>query len=357
MILRVNDEKIDWTSSASHYFFNPKHPEASKLKNLSSQLPILPGHIYLFTSNFGKICLLSKQAFLLSAQAVNKNLQTQKNDKWLISLPLFHVSGLSILARSFCGGYSSKHRLFSWQTQGFLKAIKDKKISLCSLVPAQIHDLIQSQLKAPETLRAVIVGGEHLSPFLYKKARESGWPILISYGLTEACSQVACADLLSLNKTAYPNMKLLEHIKIKSIRLKIKLKSKSLLTAYYDIQNKKLYDPKDSKGWLECPDEVFLKKNSLSIKGRKDEEINILGERVHLQKLSSLLEKLSLNLAKNCCLAAVPDTRQGFQLALVTNCFDFSRILLLVKKFNKKVLPFEKIQNIYWVDEIKKSRK
>ena len=327
-----------------------------KLKELGKQLPFLKGHIYLLTSNLGKICLLSKQAFLSSAKVVNKNFQTQKEDNWLISLPLFHVAGLSILARSFCGNFFYTQGSSSWKVKSFQKELKDKKISICSLVPAQIYDLVKQNLTAPKTLRLALVGGSALSPFLYKKARNLSWPILSSYGLTEACSQVACADLNSLNKKSFPKMRILNHIKIKNLKTSIKIKSKSLLTAYFNIKQKKLLDPKDSQGWLELPDEIFLEKNFIFVKGRKDEEIKILGERVSLKELSFLLEELSQNILGDFLLVALPDSRQGFKLNLVTDCFDFSKISLLVKKFNEEVLHFEKIQNIYFVSDIRRSQ-
>ena len=355
MALRINDVKIDWTSSDSHCFFNPKHPEAQKLKELSVQLPFFPGHIYLFTSNLGKICLLSKSAFLCSAQAVNKKLEVGGKDSWLISLPLFHVAGLSILARSFCGGFSFEQGSDLWQAKNFQKELKQKRINLCSLVPAQIYDLVQCHLSAPKTLKAVIVGGGSLSPALYKRARNLGWPILISYGLTEASSQVACADLHSLNKKSFPKMKILDHIKIKTTPGQTKIKSASLLTAYFDIQTKTLHDPKDSKGWFILPDEILWNKKSLLVKGRKDEQIKILGETVDFQKLSFLLEELAKNRSEKYFLTAIPDSRQGFQLALMTNYFNFSKIQQLVKIFNKKTAPFENIKSIYCVPEIKKT--
>ena len=349
MTLKINDTKINWTSSDSHYFFNPKHPEAQKWKKLSKKLPFLPGHLYLFTSGGGKICLLSKEAFLASARAVNKNLQSQTRDRWLIALPLFHV------ARSFCGACSFFKSPAVWNAKSFQKKLEEKKISLCSLVPTQVYDLVQQNLKAPKTLRAVIVGGDSLSPFLYGKARKLGWPILISYGLTETASQIACSDLSSLNKKSFPEMKLLNHVKIKQLQTKTKLKSKSLLSAYFDIQTKKLHDPKDSRSWWELPDKVSLKKDQLIVKGRKEEEIKISGERVDLQKLSFLMEELSKDLPGDHHLTAVPDTRKGFQMALTTTEFDFSKSLSLIKRFNTKVAPFEKIKAVYCVPEFERS--
>ena len=297
--LQINNYKIDWESSDSHLFFNPKDPLAKKLKSRFKSLPFLKGHIYLFTSSGDKICLLSKSAFLSSAQAVNKNLQSGKADRWLISLPPHHVAGLSIMARGFLKGKAFKQSSFKWQAQSFLKELKEKKISLCSLVPAQIYDLTQNRLSPPETLRAVLAGGGSLSPHLYKSARSLGWPILISYGLTEACSQLACSSLSSLNKRSFPKMKVLDHIKIKQTKKETKIKSLSLLTAYFDWQKKALQDPKDSKGWLSLPDEIILKRDSLIVKGRKDEKIKILGENADLKKLSFLLEELSQFFRKN----------------------------------------------------------
>ena len=52
---------------------------------------------------------------------------------------------------------------------------------------------------------------------------------------------------------------------------------------------------------------------------------------------------------------AVPDERSSKKLILMTDSFNFLETVLLVKKFNKKVLPFEKIQAIYMLPVIKKS--
>ena len=328
-----------------------------KLKELAVQFPFFPEHIYLFTSNLGKVCILSKKAFLSSAQAVNQNLKVEKKDSWLISLPLFHAAGLSILARSFCGGFSSRKSSSPlWNTKAFQKKLQEQKITLCSLVPAQVYDLVQNNLKAPKQLRAVLVGGSALSPFLHKKARLLGWPILICYGLTEACSQIACGSLESLHQKASAKMKFLNHIKIKKSSAHIKIKSESLLTAYFDLKLKEIYDPKDSQGWLKLQDEILLTKDSLVVKGRKDEEIKILGERVSLQKLSFLLETLTQNVLGEYQLAAIPNVRQGSKLVLMSTLFDIHKLLFFTKQFNKKVLPFEKIHSIYCVSEIQKNQ-
>ena len=349
----INQENVDWSNIKSHYFFNPKHPKAKNLQKRAKQLPYLKSHIYLFTSSYGKICIISKQAFLESAQAVNKHLETVKKDIWLISLPLFHVSGLSILARQFCGGFSVARGSEIWSPSSFKKSLKESQASLCSLVPSQLYDLVGQNIKAPRSLRALIIGGDSLSPWLYERARELGWPVLISYGLTETSSQIACSSLSSLNQQSYPKLHLLNHILVKNKPARVK--SSCLLTAYFDVETKQFFPALDRNGFFKLPDRVLFKGKQLVFLGRKEEEIKILGERVDLKKLSFFLEKLTQKLEKEFYLLAVPDRRRGKQLVLITNSFDFLKIFLLVKKWNQKVLSFEKIQAIYSVSRIKKS--
>ena len=353
MKLLINDFHVDWGRDKSHYLFNPKRAQKERLKNLAKDLPYLKSHIYLFTSSYGKICLLSKQAFLESAQAVNEHLQVKKKDIWLLCLPLFHVSGLSILARQFCGGFFVVQSRRLWEPKSFQKELLETKASLCSLVPAQLYDLVRRNIKAPKSLRALVIGGDFLSPLIYKKARTLGWPVLISYGLTESSSQIACSPLSALNKSSFPKMRLLSHVLFKNRPARIK--SSCLLTAYFDLEKKQLAPALDSKGFFKLPDKLFFKEGGLIFQGRKEEEIKVLGERVSLKKLSQLLEALTQKSRREFRLLAVPDERKGQKLVLITDSFDCFKNLLFVKKFNKKLLPFEQIQAIYCVPRIQKS--
>ncbi len=82
----------------------------------------------------------------------------------------------------------------------FAEEMNEGAVTLTSLVPTQVHDLVQCALACPPSLRAVVVGGAELDPVLGERARELGWPVLQSYGMTEAASQVATASLASLDR-------------------------------------------------------------------------------------------------------------------------------------------------------------
>jgi len=403
MKLLVNKTPIDWLSEESYYFFNPQHPKTKDLKK--REIPILKSHIYLYTSGFSKICLLSKKAFLHSACLANKNLQASTKDKWLISLPLYHVGGISILARAFLSGSSYFINKEAWNPNSFKRQIEREKITLSSLVPTQVYDLVGKGLKAPSSLRVLLVGGDFLSSSLYQKARDLGWPLLLCYGATETSSHIAVSKLSSLKKKTKPPMKLLEGVELFPYQKKesikktgykktqdketlntsfFKVKTEGLLTAYFDLKRKTLFDPKDEEGCFLLEDKLCLKNKTLipcqdshscffddrkSIKLLSPSpQIKILGEKVSLNSLVFQLEKSFQNIQKalnfkkksqkqfnkeqfKAYLIPLPEERQGWSLILVGEIKDFEQLFLLKQDYNKQIAAYERIQALYFLEK------
>jgi O-succinylbenzoic acid--CoA ligase len=111
-------------------------------------------------------------------------------DRWLCTLPLSHVGGLSILIRSAI--YATTVVLHErFDAQQARRAIEQQRITLVSLVPTTLERLLDAGLDRPHSLRVALIGGGPLSPALATRAREAGIPVAQTYGMTEACSQVA----------------------------------------------------------------------------------------------------------------------------------------------------------------------
>jgi O-succinylbenzoic acid--CoA ligase len=111
-------------------------------------------------------------------------------DRWLCTLPLSHVGGLAILLRSAIYGTTVVlHERF--RTEAVLEAIERDRVTLASFVPTTLERLLDAGLKAPNPLRVALIGGGSLSPALAARAQEAGIPVAQTYGMTEACSQVA----------------------------------------------------------------------------------------------------------------------------------------------------------------------
>lgn len=353
---KVNPNTINWDSDESTVFFNDRHKEKNLFIKSIPLLPKLKSHMWLSTSGrtSQKWIALSKKAILISAQAVNQHLQSTSNDRWGLSLPIFHIGGLAILARSYLSKSTYIHFPKKWNPYQFVSFLKENKISLSSLVPTQVYDLVQTGLTCPDSLRAIVVGGGALHPSLYQKAREQGWPLLPSYGLTECCSQVATAPLQSLKIHDFPSMQILPHVKVKIVNQEIVLNSHSLLTGFIPLQTSSkeknhFTDPKKER-WFFTKDQGQKRGTSLKVINNEQNLIKILGEKVNMRKLEDLLMKLLLQkkIKKGSYhLLPVPNPREGFQIALASDIFDLPILSHLICEFNQEVSPFEKIQQFY----------
>lgn len=113
-------------------------------------------------------------------------------ETWLCPMPLAHVGGLSIQIRSAIYGTTVLlHERFD--TDRALTALTDPaaRVTLVSLVPTMLGRLLDAGLREPPTLRRVLLGGGPIAPALLERARRAGLDVAPSYGMTEACSQIA----------------------------------------------------------------------------------------------------------------------------------------------------------------------
>jgi O-succinylbenzoic acid--CoA ligase len=60
-----------------------------------------------------------------------------------------------------------------------------------SLVPTMLARLLDAGLQEPPTLRWALLGGGPIAPALLDRAAAAGVPVAPTYGMTEACSQIA----------------------------------------------------------------------------------------------------------------------------------------------------------------------
>ncbi len=140
------------------------------------------------TTGRPKAVRLSRGAFEASAAASARNLGWTPNDRWLLSIPLAHVGGLSILTRCLLARRAVVLLEGPNRQETLDRAAREHAVTLVSLVPTQLKRWLPSP--PPPTLRAALIGGAPLPDGLRDVAVGAKWPILTTYGLTEACSQV-----------------------------------------------------------------------------------------------------------------------------------------------------------------------
>lgn len=142
------------------------------------------------TSGVPKGVVLTVGNHFYSAIASTFRIGMLPSDRWLCVLPLFHAGGLAILLRSALYGTAViLHERFDVAIVA--ESLARDRATLISLVPTQLYRLLQAGAAFPPTLRLILLGGAAATREVILKARALQLPLAITYGLTEAASQVA----------------------------------------------------------------------------------------------------------------------------------------------------------------------
>lgn len=338
---------IDWDGPSTEVLLNPRLPaaDAERVRAMIARIP-LDGHVWVTTSgSTGRLkpVALSKRAILASAAAVNAHLGSDAHDVWLNVLPTFHVGGLGIHARARLSS-AQVVTLEHWDPSAFGSRLTAHRITLTSLVPTHIFDLVQAGLRPPPSLRAVVVGGGALPPNLYARARALGWPLLPSYGATECASQIATADLASLDRGAFPALRLLPHVEARTdADGRLEIRSGALFTGYATDEG--LDDPRVD-GWWRTDDLGAVAGRALAVYGRVDDTVKVGGELVNLSALETTLAEVLARVAPGTDAALVPVAHERLSrvIGLAVATSDQGVVERVRDAFNAAVLPFERIR-------------
>lgn len=125
-----------------------------------------------------------------SAMGSVLNLGLHEKDAWLCAVPLFHISGYSILIRSMV--YGIKLVLHDhFEVDKILRDIEKEKISIMSVVTTMLQKIEFAVEKSlPLTFRCMLLGGGPASLDLLNSCMKKGIPVYYSYGMTETSSQI-----------------------------------------------------------------------------------------------------------------------------------------------------------------------
>ena len=177
---------------------HPLQMQAVPGKHAAAWLPQRLSTMTLTSGSTGlpKAAMHTCQAHLASAQGVLSLMPFDAEDDWLLSLPLFHVSGQGILWR--------------WLFAGARMTVRDKQpleqmLAGCthaSLVPTQLWRLLVN--KTAVTLKAVLLGGAAIPVELTEQAREQRIRCWCGYGLTEFASTVCAKEADGLADVGSP---------------------------------------------------------------------------------------------------------------------------------------------------------
>lgn len=133
---------------------------------------------------------LSFNNLLQSARIGDKIIHHNKEDRWLASLPFYHIGGFSIISRTLLFG-TSIIIPESLQIQDLAEVMKDFNPTLCSFVPTQLKRMLAADIQPNDELRNTLLGGGFIDQRLVFDAISDGWNITKVYGSTETSSFIS----------------------------------------------------------------------------------------------------------------------------------------------------------------------
>lgn len=154
------------------------------------------------TTRVARTVELTRANWEAAAHASAQRLGHPPDERWLCTLPLSHVGGLSILVRSAIHATTAVlHERFDTEA---VAAALTRDVTIVSLVPTTLSRLLEAGARPGPQLRCALVGGAPLAPALATRALDAGFPVARTYGCTEACSQVATSEIGDPRPSAEP---------------------------------------------------------------------------------------------------------------------------------------------------------
>lgn len=226
-----------------------------------------------------------------SAKGSNEIIPLTSADRWLLSLPLYHVSGLAITVRCLLSGAG----LVVVSDGDLMSAMQRGKATHVSLVSTQLQRLIADEKNHDllRSLKCILLGGSAIPQTLIEHSLKLGLNLYLSYGLTEMTSQVATGKISQINQ---PCVKVLPYRQLSiSPEGEILVKGEVLFKGY--VAGAKIHLPvivsETKESWFPTGDIGRLDEAGfLTVTGRRDSMFVSGGENIHPEEIERALLKI-----------------------------------------------------------------
>jgi o-succinylbenzoate---CoA ligase len=242
-----------------------------------------------------------------SAKGSAENLPFGPGDCWLLSLPLCHVGGYSMLFKCLGGGGALA---VPSPNASLAESLASFPMTHLSLVPTQLYRMLRAE-GGPERLRslkALLLGGSAVSPALLDEAIRERVPLYLTYGSTEMSTQVTTSPG-PVTSTRGDSGVMLPYRKVAiAPDGEILVKGECLFMGYLDEGG--LRSARDADGWFHTGDMGELSEDGrLTVLGRKDSMFISGGENIHPEEIEKAI--CSIEGIDEAVVVPAPDAEYG----------------------------------------------
>ena len=280
----------------------PKDVAADALRRAGADEPWqgAPIATLLFTSGSTaapKIVAHTLDAHLTAARASKERVPYGPGDRWLLSLPLCHVGGLSLLFRTVCAGATL---VLPDREEPLAAAVARTRPTHISLVATQLRDLLEdpASTAALKGCAAVLLGGGPCPEALVTRARDAGVALRRTYGMTEMGSQIATEQAGRV--VALPGVEVRT-----DADEQLWVRGPSIFSGY--LEGDALRRPFDA-GWFATGDLAEIADDgAIRVLGRRDHQFVSGGENVRPEAVEAALAERGVE----AVIVPIPDDRYG----------------------------------------------
>ncbi|SNT06825.1 2-succinylbenzoyl-CoA synthetase [Bacillus sp. OK838] len=229
------------------------------------------------------------------------NLGLHEGDSWYCAVPIFHISGLSILMKNVIYGMKVVLAERFDEREANL-SIQENGVTIISVVTAMVNRMLQD-LKGtsyPEAFRCMLLGGGPAPVHLLEVCKEKGIPVYQTYGMTETSSQIvtlapedSMAKIGSAGKPLFPSQLRIEkegNICEPGAVGEIVVSGPNVTKGYFNRMDATLQAITD--GWLYTGDLGYLDEEGfLYVLDRRSDLIISGGENVYPAEVENVLCK------------------------------------------------------------------
>ena len=283
---------------------------------------------------------------IYNAHGANQNMPLQTGDRWLQSLPAFHVGGLAIMFRTLLAGATF---CIPAAQQNMFDAIQQFQPTHLSLVYTQLFRILKREQgrELLKNCRAILLGGSSFPQKIIQECIDLELPIHRSYGSTEMGSQVTTTQVGADEQSLFTSGKLLNYREIKIVADgEIWLRGKTLFSGY--LRKDGLDTSVFENGWFPTGDlGEWTENGNLLITGRKDDMFISGGENIHPREIETALCKMES--VYNAMVVAIDHPEFGQRpVAFIRMQPGFALNAAVLGNQLKRVLPKYKIPNYFF---------
>lgn len=293
---KATAQQIDFNVPVKSFSAVEQLPE--KQVNLCSEINLNAIFTIIYTSGttgFPKGVIHTYGNHWASAIGSALNLGLDTKDKWLATLPIFHVGGFSIFMKSVI--YGMPVLLFKkFDVEKVNQAVMEQEVTIVSVVTVMLQRLVTAlgDDKYPRSFRCMLLGGGPAPQPLLEQAKEHHIPVFQSYGMTETSSQIvtlsphdALAKIGSAGKPLFTAQLNINKPDVDSVG-EIYVKGPMVTKGYFN--NQQATEASFQEGWLATGDLGYVDEEGfLYVLDRRTDLIISGGENVYPAEIEAVL--------------------------------------------------------------------